>query len=270
MAPTTADPAGGGELPDEILAVAKRLADLIGPLPTADIPIPGADWTAAEAAAHLATANELMATIAAGRPATHGDGTKAGLAIANAQSLTEYTERNPGVLAQRIAGQAAAFIEAARVRPATEIVDTPMGPMPLGVFSCYLLAHMLSHGTAIAAALRLPPIVRPQHVELILPFIRTTMPRLVDRAAVRDLSACYELRLRGLSRFWVLFTQGVATVSDTPPRRVDCTISVDPVSFFLLSTGLSGQWPLIARGKLRAWGRKPWLAFRFLGFFAIP
>ncbi|MEU8260459.1 maleylpyruvate isomerase N-terminal domain-containing protein [Micromonospora sp. NPDC048999] len=270
MAQPTADPAGGGGLPDEILAVATRLADLIGALPTADIPIPRAAWTVAEAAAHLAMANELMATIAAGRPATHGDGTKAGLASANAQWLAEDTERDPGVLAQRIAGQAAAFIEAARVRPATEIVGTPMGAMPLGVFSCYLLAHMLSHGTAIAAALRQPPLVRPEHVELILPFIVTTMPRLVDPAAVRGLSTCYELRLRGVSRFSVLFTDGVAAVCDTPQRRVDCTISVDPVSFFLLSTGLSGQWPLIARGKVRAWGRKPWLAFRFLGFFAIP
>ncbi|WP_406037281.1 maleylpyruvate isomerase N-terminal domain-containing protein [Micromonospora sp. NBC_00898] len=270
MAQTTADRAESGELPDEILAVATRLADLIGPLPTADIAIPGASWTVAEAAAHLAMANELMATIAAGRPATHGDGTKAGLASANAQSLTEYTERDPAVLAQRIAGQAAAFIEAARARPATDLVDTPMGPMPLGVFSGYLLAHMLSHGSAIAVALRQPPIVRPRHVELILPFIHVTMPRLVDRTAVQDLTACYELRLRGLTRFSVLFTDGVATVSDTPPRRVDCTISIDPVSFFLLSAGLSSQWPLLARGALRAWGRKPWLAFRFLGLFAVP
>jgi uncharacterized protein (TIGR03083 family) len=270
MAQTTADPAQCGELPEEILAVAARLADLIGALPGADIPIPGADWTVAEAAAHLAMANELMATIAAGRTATHGDGTKAGLAAANARSLTDDPDRDLAVLAQRIAGQAAAFIEAARVRPATDVVDTPMGPMPLAVFSCYLLAHMLSHGTAIAAALQQPAIVRPQHVELVLPFILTTMPRLVDRTAVQSLSACYELRLRDISRFWMSFADGIAMISDTAPQRVDCTVSVDPVSFFLLSTGLSSQWPLIARGKLRAWGRKPWLAFRFLGFFAIP
>ncbi|MBM0224310.1 hypothetical protein DKT69_18815 [Micromonospora sicca] len=88
MAQRVADRAESGQLPDEILAVAKRLADLIGGLPTADIAIPGASWTVAEAAAHLAMANELMATIAGGRPATHGDGTKAGLASANAQSLS--------------------------------------------------------------------------------------------------------------------------------------------------------------------------------------
>ncbi|MBM0224331.1 maleylpyruvate isomerase N-terminal domain-containing protein [Micromonospora sp. ATA51] len=145
MAQTTADPTERGDLSGEILAVAGRLADLIGALPDADIPIPtpGAEWTVAEAAAHRAMANELMATIAAGRPATHGDGTKAGLAAANAQALSEDGERAPAVLAQRIAGQAAAFLEAARARPAAEVVDTPMGPMPLGVFGCYLLAHML-------------------------------------------------------------------------------------------------------------------------------
>ncbi|WP_197699039.1 maleylpyruvate isomerase N-terminal domain-containing protein [Micromonospora inositola] len=88
MAQATADPTERGDLSGEILAVAGRLADLIGALPDADIPIPGAEWAVAEAAAHLAMANELMATIAAGRPAAHGDGTKAGLAAANAQAPT--------------------------------------------------------------------------------------------------------------------------------------------------------------------------------------
>jgi hypothetical protein len=258
------------ELPVEIAAVAKRIADLIGPLPATDIAIPGASWTVGEAAAHLVLANRLMAAIAAGRPSPYGDGTKAGLADANAQSLTEYTERDAAVLAEQVTLHADAFIQAARLRPGTDVVNTPMGPLPLSVLSAYMLAHMLSHGSAIASALREAPLVRPRHVQLVLPFIVATMPRLVDRATAGDLDAGYEVRVRGVSRFTVLFDDGAVTISDQPQRRVDCVISVDPVSFFLLAAGLSGQWSLIARGKLRAWGRRPWLALRFLRFFAIP
>jgi hypothetical protein len=260
----------GIELREQIAAVARRIADLIGPLPTTDIAIPGASWTVGEAAAHLAFANRLMSAIAGGRPSPYGDGTKAGLADANAQSLTEYTERDGAVLAQQVTFHADAFIQAARLRPGTHVVDTPMGPLPLSVLSAYMLAHLLSHGSAIASALRQAPLVRPRHVRLVLPFIVATMPRLVDRAAIGGLSAGYEVRVRGLSRFTVSFAGGAATVSDQPRRRVDCVISVDPVSFFLLAAGLSGQWSLIARGKLCAWGRRPWLALRFLRFFAIP
>jgi uncharacterized protein (TIGR03083 family) len=270
MSPTPAHRGENTDLPDEILAVAKQIAVLIGGLPTTDIPIPRASWTVGEAAAHLGQANQLMAEIAAGRPTPYGDGTRAGLAEANAQALSEYTERDGAVLAERITDQAAAFIEATRARPATDAVPTPMGTMPLRGLSGYMLAHMLSHGSAIAIALRQAPLVQPHHVELMLPFIVATMPRLVDNAAVRDLNASFQLRVRGGSRFTVRFADGAATVSDRPEGPVDCTISADPASFFLLTAGLSSQWPLIARGKLRAWGRKPWLALRFLGFFAIP
>ncbi|MFD0351495.1 hypothetical protein ACFQ0M_46445 [Kitasatospora aburaviensis] len=40
-----------------------------------DTPIPGAEWTVAEAAAHLAMANELMADLATGEERPYGDGT---------------------------------------------------------------------------------------------------------------------------------------------------------------------------------------------------
>jgi hypothetical protein len=33
---------------------------------------------------------------------------------------------------------------------------------------------------------------------------------------------------------------------------------------------MASQWGLIARGKLVAWGRKPWLALRFKSFFPNP
>jgi hypothetical protein len=255
---------------EQIVAVARRIAELTGSLPSTGIAIPGASWTVGEAAAHLVVANQLMTALAEGRPSPYGDGTKAGLADANAQSLSGYLERDGAVLAARLTDQADAFVEAARQRPATDVVDTPLGPLTVDLLSRYMLAHQLSHGTAIARAVRGAPLVRPQHVPLVLSFVLATMPRLVDRAALGDFRASYEVRVRGVARFTAVFGDGQATISDQRDRHVDCVISADPVSFFLLGAGLASQWPLIARGRLRAWGRRPWLALQFRRFFAIP
>jgi hypothetical protein len=162
------------------------------------------------------------------------------------------------------------FVRAARGRPGTDVVDTPLGPLTMELLSRYVLAHQLSHGTAIASALRAAPLVRPDHVPLVLPFVLATMPRLVDPATIGDFAARYEVRVRGVSRFTVVFAGGRATIGEQRDGAVDCVISADPVSFFLLAAGLANQWPLIARGRLRAWGRRPWLALRFRQFFAIP
>jgi hypothetical protein len=109
-----------------------------------------------------------------------------------------------------------------------------------------------------------------ERVELALPFLMTGMSRIVDERAAAGFSARYRLRLRGGSRFAVTFAEGVVTVSAEPTGRTDCTIMLEPVAFFLLALGRCSPASVIARGKIVAWGRKPWLAPRFPGFFTAP
>ena len=47
-------------------------------------------------------------------------------------------------------------------------------------------------------------------------------------------------------------------------------ITADPVAFLLLGYGRISQWSPILRGKLRAGGRKPWLAMKFATLLASP
>jgi hypothetical protein len=47
-------------------------------------------------------------------------------------------------------------------------------------------------------------------------------------------------------------------------------ITADPVAFMLLGFGRITQWSPILRGKLRAGGRKPWLAMRFATMLSSP
>ncbi|WP_052391572.1 maleylpyruvate isomerase family mycothiol-dependent enzyme [Streptomyces sp. NRRL B-24484] len=233
-------------------------------------PIPGAEWTVAEAAAHLAMANELMAALAAGEERRYGDGTPGSLAAANAASLAERPERDLAVLGAEIAARAREFTAAAGPRAGSDPVVTPLGPMDLDTLGAYLLTHMLGHLYDVAVALGRPHPIDRGRVGLTMPFLRTAMPRVVDPRSAAGHDACYRLRIRGGDGFAVTFTDGAAVVSDRPPRRPDCTISTEPVAFFLIALGRYTATTALARGKVLAWGRRPWLAPAFPGLFAAP
>ena len=263
-------PAVGPPLADALELVAERTADLLRSCADASAPIPGAEWTVAEAAAHLALANELMAGLAAGRDLPYGDGTPGSLAAANAASLAAFPERDPAVLADAVVRHARAFTEAAAGRSADEQLVSPLGPMDLAMLGSYLLTHMLAHAYDIAVALRRPHMIDAGLVALTMPFLQWGMPRVVDARTAAGHSGCYLLRVRGGARFAVTFTDGTAEVAAEPPRRPDCTILTEPVTFFLIALGRCSPTVAIARGRVLAWGRKPWLAPRFAGLFRAP
>jgi hypothetical protein len=259
------------ELYQEILDVAERISELVSQDTAHDPVVPSTTWTVTETAAHLAAANAHFAEIAAGaRPDRHGDGSAAGLATANAQLLDRFTLRDAGILAVEIRKNAAAFVDHVRRRPASDVVDTPLREMTVGVFCGYLLTHMLGHGEGIAMARRQPSILTAHHVALTVPFLVAVMPRLVDPTVARQLDATFDVRLRDTARLAVRFDQGVATVTEQARPDADCVVSAEPCSFFLMSAGLRPLWPLMLSGKLRAWGRKPWLAFRLARAVRFP
>ncbi|MFJ5306985.1 maleylpyruvate isomerase family mycothiol-dependent enzyme [Streptomyces sp. NPDC088350] len=253
---------------DAITVTADRIAALLGAGVDPSTPLPGAEWTVGEAAAHLALAGKLMADIGAGEDRPYGDGTPGGLAAANRASLAAFPERDPVVLGTVIADQARVFVAGAAGRSPRESVLTPLGPMDVATLSSYLLTHLLGHGYDIAVALGRPHMVDRDVVPFTLPFMRLAMPRVVSAGAVGH-DACYAVRT-GRDRFAVTFADGVPAVTDAPPRRPDCTIAIDPVAFLLLALGRWTAVGAMARAKVVVWGRKPWLGPRFPGLFTAP
>jgi uncharacterized protein (TIGR03083 family) len=249
--------------------VAGRVADMIRPLPDTQLPIPGAEWTVGEAAAHLADTKRLAADIAGGATIPYGDGTRTRemFATVNTQRLAEFQERQGAVLADQIVAATNDLVQNAARQPSAYQVQAPMGMMDIGTFLSYMLTHLLQHGCAIARALGQDLPVEPGHLELTLPFMTMAMTVVADKAAIGELDACVELRFRGGPRLAVTFDKGVPTISPSPPRRVDCYVSADPVAFFLVAMGLSRPWGAIARGKIVSWGRRPWLAITLPTFF---
>jgi hypothetical protein len=67
-----------------------------------------------------------------------------------------------------------------------------------------------------------------------------------------------------------LLPQSASAARPRPDGRPDVSISADPAALLLVLYKRRSQWPAIARGKLLAWGRRPWLAFSLAGRFHQP
>ncbi|MFJ8376312.1 maleylpyruvate isomerase family mycothiol-dependent enzyme [Streptomyces sp. NPDC094461] len=271
------EPVTGGEardtlpagLGDAVRATAEEIAAVLRGVADTSVPVPGSRWSVGEAAAHLAQANELMAGLAAGRERDYGDGTPQSLAAANERALAAFGERAAEPLAGMIVAHADACLTAADGAGPGSVV-TPLGPMSRAVLVSYLLTHMLGHGYDLARALGRRHMVDRERVALSLPFLMTAMPRVTNAATVAGFSARYTIRLWSGARFGVTFTDGAVTVSPRPPARPDCTIAIEPVTFFLMALGRTDPQGAMARGRVLAWGRRPWLAPRFPGLFTAP
>lgn len=250
--------------------VTQRIGDLIRPLQDTAVAVPRSEWTVGEHAAHLAFAKDLMARMVAGEPLTYSDGTREGLAAANMESLGGITERNGAVLAGMIEAGVEAFFRTAEELPPGTRRNSPLGPLPVEVYSSYILAHLMMHGEAMARALRKKSVMDKQSVLAAMPFIVFAMERYVDPDAVKDLTASFAMHIRGGETYFITFDQGRPSFTAEKVRRVDCHVSADPVSLLKVGFRIIDQWGPIATFKLTTWGPKPWLAFRFAGLFLPP
>jgi hypothetical protein len=187
-------------------------------------------------------------------------------------------ERDPHVLADRIDARAQEYL--------SECVGAdPNAPRPWLVqgttvrqstLTYHLLNETVMHGGDIARAARHWWQIEPTHAAMVLgrflvPVLQALDPRaMLDAEQAAGLRATYDIRLRGGDRFYFIFNDGALTIEEPSARKVDCHISADPVAFLMVAWSRQSQWSAIAKGKLLAWGRKPWLGPRFRGLMRNP
>lgn len=187
-------------------------------------------------------------------------------------------ERDPGVLADRIEARAAAFLDESVGHAADDrrpwLVEGTVLPLP--TFTCHLLNEAIMHGLDIAKAEGKPWPIDPAHAALVFdgfiwPIIAALGPRaMVDQAKAARLRATYDIRMRGGNGYYLIFDDGALTIERPSSRRVDCHISADPAALLMVAWARQSQWTAIAKGKLVAWGRKPWLGPRFRSLMRNP
>jgi len=249
-------------------------------------------WTLAEVAMHLSQAFVIVPGLARGDISdAHAllpslAGMHGASLIGDVWDLADTTvlgvgadpERDPRVLADRIEERAARFFEEAARHTADEtrawLVEGTNLPMP--VFTCHLLNEAIMHGRDIAVAEGRRWPIEPRHAALVFdgfiwPVFGSLGARaMVDQEAAAGVRATYDIRVRHGGRYRFSFDDGALTIERGSSDRVDCHISADPVAFLLVAWQRQSQWEAIAKGKIMAWGRKPWLGPKFRSLLRNP
>jgi hypothetical protein len=132
------------------------------------------------------------------------------------------------------------------------------------------------HGGDIARAEGRPWPLDAAHAALVFDgFVFPVFAALDARSMVHQkyaagLRATFDLRLRGGRSYYFVFDDGSLSIEPPSSRRVDCHISADPAALLSVAWARKSQWEAIARGKLVAWGRKPWLGPRLRSLMRNP
>ncbi|MGH3766923.1 MAG: SCP2 sterol-binding domain-containing protein [Pseudonocardiaceae bacterium] len=192
-------------------------------------------------------------------------------------ALKNDPERDLGVLADRIDAEAAQyFSECAVTNPDTARPWTIEGfTFPPAMFTYNLLNETLIHGYDIAHAAGRRYPIEPSHATIALEWfalrvLQQAPPQTFASAKAANLRATYDVRIRGGGSYYFIFNAGDFAVEEPSSRKVDCHISADPVALLLVFWARQSQWPAIAKGKLMAWGRKPWLGLQLRSFLRNP
>jgi Mycothiol maleylpyruvate isomerase N-terminal domain len=229
-------------------------------------------------------------------------------AAANALQLRADPERDLSRLADRLEPAVEAFL-ALEPGFGRVLVSNGI-EMSWATMSSALLGELLVHGLDVARASGQPWRIGREDALRVIAGVMTMVPEYLDHRKAATVRATFELRLRGGPRYQITVADGTAVVrsggavisdgqgavisdgqqvtsrhqSVTPAAgageraalergratRPDCWISADPEAFLLVGFGRTGQWGQIARGRMLAGGRKPWLAAAFGSLITGP
>ena len=256
-----------------------RSAQLWRSVADSAVPVPGLTWTAGETAAHVVGdmreyTEALTRHLNGGGAALNiPDGSLArARTTVNHRHLSDVAERDPRRLADMLEETAASYLAAASAVGSSEGVTLLTADglvLEPSVMTCLLLGEQLVHGLDIARAAHLPWSIGRDDALLVIPAVVALAPKYLRPSRTKNTEISFELRMRGGCRYRMAITDGTGVVTEAG-AKADCVITADPVAFLLIGFGRVPQLPQILRGKLRAGGRKPWLAAKFGTLMASP
>ncbi|MFJ8039850.1 maleylpyruvate isomerase family mycothiol-dependent enzyme [Kitasatospora sp. NPDC096147] len=284
-ADTGFDPAREHERTRAALASATaRLGRLLDAATDLDVPsgLPG--WSVGDTAAHLAAVHLAYSAAASAEPVDWSGLLPAGedgllaerIAAVNAGAITLFDAEQRARSGEFIAERTAVFLDGtADQSPETPIATPWYGPdrsLTLAAATGLLLSETLLHGLDIARGTGTAwPIGRDEAALVLGQAIPAMMPLALDHARARGVRRSFDLAFAGGPRLSVVVADGAMTVTrDAPPRAHDCRIAADPVTFLLVSFKRAPMWKAIATGRMRAGGRRPWLATSLSKLVATP
>jgi uncharacterized protein (TIGR03083 family) len=246
---------------DALTASTRQLNAMLRTHAHGDRPIQHLEWTVAQCVAHMLISNWMYADQVTGPGVSMSIDQTAEL---NTWSVSLLGGLDPSALVPEMDRSTSNFVDVVRALPpdamftwwsgAEAAVETAVG---------LLVGERLVHGWDVARALDVPWQIDPAHAAIAMSASFAVMPLVVDPHAAAGFDAVYEMRLRGHGRFELRFVDGVLTTSETTGAPdAACRISADPVALLLTGYGRVSQWRPVVRGRMTAWGRKPWLGLR--------
>jgi hypothetical protein len=256
-----------------------RSAELWRRIDNPSASVPGLAWTVSQTAAHvvgdLREYTEALSNYVNGRHVSSEVPDELPWRLrkaVNAHHLTVVPERDLRRLADMLEDTAVRYLAAAATVDAYDpaAIATADGLVLEPAFmTCLLLGEQLIHGLDIARGARQPWSISHEDALLVLPAVLALAPKYLRPDRSRGVHVSFELRMRGGPRYRLAVDDGTGVVG-AAGERADCVITADPVAFLLVGYGRIPQWSQILRGKLRAGGRKPWLAAKFGTLLASP
>jgi putative sterol carrier protein len=223
---------------------------------------PGMTWTNRDVAAHLVASAAEAEKAALGLPSLF-DGVGPNAAV-DEKLVASTQEQDPRALADALEAGTRSFVAALRSRDGSTPVNSPRATVSV-LGSLIALDHHL-HGGQIAESSGSAWTGAPADMKQPL---RTVLEYTFDPEAARGFHGSFELRLKGVAPVRYAVHDGEVTLDGID--RVDCVLSSDPRTFLLYGIGVISQTRAILTGRLRASGRKPWLARSLSRLFpAVP
>ncbi|WP_406054509.1 maleylpyruvate isomerase family mycothiol-dependent enzyme [Streptomyces sp. NBC_01077] len=264
-------------------AVVLRLVRLMREVPDVNAASGVPVWTVGDVAAHLAGVHfaysagftdEAVEWDAVLPPGNGPFGER--IAAMNATAISLFDGEERARLGDFIAERSEMFLRVTEgLSPDTPVTAPWLGkdlPLTLAAATGLMLSESLVHGLDIARGAGRPWPIGADEASLVLgQSMPTMMPLGLDTAKARGVTIAFDLAIKSGPRLAVVIDDGTATVTrDAPPRAYDCRITAAPAAFLLVSFRRTPIWKAIARGQMRAGGRRPWLAMRLGELIGSP
>ncbi|MFJ6247279.1 MULTISPECIES: maleylpyruvate isomerase N-terminal domain-containing protein [unclassified Streptomyces] len=286
---TTFDPVTEHERTRTALAAAvPRLVALLRAVPDPDAGSGVPEWTVGDVGTHLAAVYLAYTSLVSPDEAVEwgdvlrsGGGTPGGgtfverITAMNARSVTLFGGEDRAKLPDFVAERGETFLRVTEgLAPDTPVSAPWYGEVPftLATVTGLLLGETLVHGLDVARGARLPWPIGDDEARLVLgQSMPTMMAAALDPVRARGVRIAFDLAVRGGPRLAVVVDDGTVTVTrDAPPRAYDCRIVASSAAFLLVSFRRTPVWKAVATGRMRAGGRRPWLAVRLGQLVAAP
>lgn len=257
---------------DEVLpvhrGVVSRFAAELAREDDGDRALPHLDWTVGDVGRHvLSVLRGYVDTLNHDRPiwADARDSETGNRAL-----LDLAAETSPAAIAAAIPDALDGFHRALRETRHDRVHPWGELEMPIEVLPAIHTGDVAVHGHDLSRGTGRPWTITRSEALTTLPAMLQVMPAYVDHAAAAGVQVEYVVHLRGDETYRAAFDDGRLTVSTDGAGRADCRMSVDPVAMVLLSYGRLPLWKAAITGKAIAYGRRPWLGFRFNALLDPP